>query len=48
MREVRLAAELGDEQAQRRLAGWLARLHERAVAGNEHALLFLAENPDWR
>lgn len=48
MREVRLAAELGDEQAQRRLAGWLARLHERAAAGNEDALGFLAENPDWR
>lgn len=48
MREVRLAAELGDEQARRHLAGWLARLRERAAAGNEHALQFLAENPDWR
>jgi hypothetical protein len=47
MREVRLAAELGDEQAQRRLARWLARLRDRAAAGDEHARQFLAENPDW-
>jgi hypothetical protein len=48
MRVVRLAAELGDDAARRRLQGWLSRLLERAAAGDEHARGFLAENPDWR
>jgi len=48
MREARLAAELGDVKARRRLQLWLARLRERAAAGDEHARRFLAENPDWR
>src|SRR5262245_53509927 len=48
MRVVRLAAELGDHAARRRLQVWLARLRERAAAGNEHAQRFLADNPDWR
>jgi hypothetical protein len=48
MREARLAAELGDAEARRRLQMWLARLRERAAAGDEHAGGFLAENPDWR
>ncbi|MGH3163442.1 MAG: hypothetical protein ACRDOC_16290 [Streptosporangiaceae bacterium] len=45
---TRLAAELGDDNARRRLQRWLSRLRERAAAGDEHALRFLAENPDWR
>ena len=48
MRVVRLAAELGDDAARRRLQGWLARLRERAAAGDEHARQFLADNPDWQ
>ena len=48
MRVVRLAAELGDDDARRRLLVWLARLRERADAGEEFAREFLAENPDWR
>ena len=48
MREAQLAAELGDAKARRRLQRWLARLRERAEAGDEHAQGFLAENPDWR
>ena len=48
MRVVRLAAELGHDAARRRLQAWLARLRERAAAGDEHAQGFLAENPDWR
>lgn len=48
MRETRLAAELGDAGARQRLQRWLARLRERAEAGDEHARGFLAENPDWR
>ena len=48
MRVVRLAAELGDDAARRRLQAWLSRLRERADAGDEHAREFLAENPDWR
>jgi hypothetical protein len=48
MRVARLAAELGDGKARRRLQVWLARLRERADAGDEHARGFLAENPDWR
>jgi hypothetical protein len=48
MRVVRLAAELGDDAARRRLRVWLASLRERAAAGDEHAQGFLAENPDWR
>jgi hypothetical protein len=48
MRVVRLAAELGDDAARRRLQVWLSRLRERAAAGDEHARGFLAENPDWQ
>ena len=48
MRVARLAADLGDEAARRRLQRWLARLRGRAEAGDEHAQGFLAENPDWR
>jgi hypothetical protein len=48
MRVVRLAAELGDDAAQRHLVRWLSRLRERAAAGDEHARGFLAENPDWQ
>ena len=48
MRVARLQAELGDGKARRRLQVWLARLRERAEAGDEHARGFLAENPDWR
>jgi hypothetical protein len=48
MRVVRLRAELGDDAARRTLEVWLARLRERAEAGDEHALGFLAENPDWQ
>ena len=43
MREVRLAADLGDEAARGRLQRWLARLREHAEAGDEHAQGFLAE-----
>jgi len=48
MRVVRLAAELGDDTARRRLQAWLSRLRERADAGEEHSREFLAEHPDWR
>jgi len=48
MREARLAADLGDAGARLRLQVWLARLRERAAAGDEHAQGFLAENPGWR
>jgi hypothetical protein len=48
MRVVRLAAELGDDAARRRLEMGLARLRERAAAGDEHAQQFLAENLDWQ
>lgn len=48
MKVVRMAAELGDDAARRRLQGWLARLRERAAAGDEHARQFLADNPDWQ
>ena len=47
MSVVRLAAELGDDAARRRLQVWLSWLRERADAGDEHVLNFLAENPDW-
>lgn len=46
MKLVRLAADLGDDDARRRLEHWLARLHEHAGAGDEHARQFLAEWPD--
>ena len=45
---VRLSAELGDDDAQRRLERWLARMQERVDAGDEHARQFLADNPDWQ
>jgi hypothetical protein len=41
--------ELRDLVAQhRQLEHWLARLHERAASGDEHARQFLAEHPEWR
>lgn len=46
MKIVRLAADLGDDDARRRLARWLDRLRERAAAGDDHARQFLAEWPD--
>jgi hypothetical protein len=48
MSVVHLAAELGDDDARRRLRGWLGRLAERAASGSEHAREILAENPDWQ
>jgi DNA-binding FadR family transcriptional regulator len=42
---VRLAADLGDEEAERRLALWLDRMRERAAAGDEIARQVLAEWP---
>lgn len=48
MTEVRLAAELGDEGARRRLRMWLGRLRERSAAGDESPQRFLDENPTWR
>jgi len=39
---VRLAADLGDDDAQRRLALRLARLRERASMGDDHARQLLA------
>lgn len=48
MRVARLQADLGDGNARRRLQVWLARLRERAEAGDEHAQGFLADNPDWQ
>jgi hypothetical protein len=49
MNARRLAAELGDDDARLSLERGLARLRERAAAGNEHARRSLAEltgNPD--
>ena len=46
MKLVRLAADLGDEEAERRLAQWLDRMRERAAAGDEIARQILAEWPD--
>jgi hypothetical protein len=43
---VRLAADLGDEEAERRLARWLDRMRGRAAAGDEMARQILAEWPD--
>jgi hypothetical protein len=40
---VRLAAEFGDDGARRRLDRWLARVRERAAAGDQYAQRFLAE-----
>lgn len=48
MRVARLAAELGDDGAQRQLERWLPRLRERAAAGDEYVQRFLAGNPDWQ
>jgi hypothetical protein len=42
MKVVRLAADLGDADAQRCLELGLARLRERTAAGNEHARQSLA------
>jgi len=46
MKVVRLAADLGDDDARRRLERWLARLRERASGGDDHARQFLAGWPD--
>jgi DNA-binding GntR family transcriptional regulator len=48
MKVVRLAAELGDDTARRRLERWLSRLRQHAADGDEHVRRFLAENPDWQ
>jgi predicted NBD/HSP70 family sugar kinase len=40
-----LAADLGDEEAERQLARWLDRMRERAAAGDEIARQILAEWP---
>lgn len=48
MRVVRLAAELGDKDAERRLERWLSRLRDRAAAGDEYVQRFLAESPGWQ
>jgi hypothetical protein len=48
MRVVRLAAELGDDGARRNVEHWLSRMRQRAADGDQFALEFLAENPDWR
>jgi hypothetical protein len=45
MEIVRLAAELGDDDARQRLARSLARLRERADSGDDHARQLLAEWP---
>lgn len=42
---VRLAADLGDQAAERQLALWLDRMRERAAAGDEIARQVLAEWP---
>jgi hypothetical protein len=46
MKVVRLAADLGDDDARQRLERWLARLREHATGGDDHARQFLAEWPD--
>ncbi|MGO8883533.1 MAG: hypothetical protein ACLPUO_25125 [Streptosporangiaceae bacterium] len=46
MHVVRLAADLGYEDARQRLTRWLARVRERANAGSEYARQELAEWPD--
>ena len=46
MKIVRLAADLGDDQARERLEWWLERMHERARGGDERARQLLAEWPD--
>jgi len=43
MELVRLSADLGDDDARRRLAHWLARLRERASRGDDHSRQVLAE-----
>ncbi len=46
MKLVRLAADLGDEDAERRLELSLSRLRQRAAAGDEMARQVLAEWPE--
>jgi len=46
MKLARLAADLGDEHAERRVARWLDRMRERAASGDELARQMLAEWPD--
>jgi hypothetical protein len=48
MRVARLDAELGDDAARGRPERWLARLRERAEAGDTRTRQFLPGNPDWR
>jgi hypothetical protein len=43
---LRLRADLGDDDARQMLVGWLARMRERAQAGNEYAQRALAEWQD--
>ncbi len=46
MELVRVFADMGDDDARRQLARWLARLRERANGGDDHARQVLAEWPD--
>ena len=46
MKIVRLAADLGDDQARERLEWWLERMRERARGGDDRARRVLAEWPD--
>jgi hypothetical protein len=46
MKIVRLAADLGDDQARERLEWWLGWMRERARGGDDHARRVLAEWPD--
>lgn len=43
MELVRLSADLGDDDARRRLAHWLTWLRERATSGDDHARQALAK-----
>src|SRR5215472_6011237 len=46
MNIVRLAADLGDDQAREHLERWLGRMRERSRDGDERARRVLAEWPD--
>lgn len=46
MQVLRLMADLGDDHARQVLVRWLARMRERAQAGNEYAQRALAEWQD--
>jgi hypothetical protein len=46
MQVLRLKADLGDDHARQTLVRWLARMRERAQAGNKYAQRALAEWQD--